>query len=169
MKQQREFWLAFSLGLILGCPAGTFAQSTGCAGREREAALPTDSKVYRDAMTLSGNLRKNGILVDCIMSSKMEATFDGQSGAVAYRSDRGSFEVLFLPKAETFDHLNIIEQTNGDRYSYRFNGHPQPWPANLIDSAHRIYFVKNRNTLFVVDDDATLAATLQRFVRSQQP
>jgi hypothetical protein len=97
----------------------------------------------------------------------MEATFEGQIGAAAYRSNQGSFEVLFLPQAGSFDRLTILEQRNGERYSYRFKGPPQPWPANLIDSAYRIYFIKNRNMLFVVDNDAGLAATLQKFAHSQ--
>ena len=97
----------------------------------------------------------------------MEGTFEGQSGAAVYRTVHGSFEVLFLPQTGTFDHLKIIEQHNGDRYLYRFQGPPQPWPANLIDSAFRIYFVKDWNLLFVVDDDAELAARLQKVVRSQ--
>jgi len=169
MRYNAKFRLALSLGLIAGiCPTGLFGQSTGCKGREQEAALPIDAKVYRDAVTLAKKLSKNGIIVNCVMSSTMEATFEGQNGAAAYRSNHGSFEVLFLPVAETFDHLEIVEQRNADRYSYRFKGHPQPWPANLIDSAYRIYFIKNRNTLFVVDGDADLAAMLQRLARSQQ-
>lgn len=169
MKHHGKFWFALSLGLVLGtCPFEMFGQSTGCTGRERQAVLPAEARAFRDAMTLTENLGKNGIVVNCVMNSTMEATFEDQTGAAAYRSNHGSFEVVFLPQTETFDHLEIIEQRNGDRYSYRFKGPPQPWPANLIDSAHRVYFVKNRNTLFVVEDNAELAAMLQKFVRSQQ-
>jgi hypothetical protein len=96
----------------------------------------------------------------------MVGTFDGQTGAALFRSDRGSFEVLFLPQPQTFDHLKIIERHDGGRYSYRFKGPPQPWPANLIDSAFRIFFIKNRNMLLVVENDAALAATLQEVARS---
>jgi hypothetical protein len=168
MKQHGEFWLWLSLGLlVLVCPAKVFGQSPGCSGREREAALRSDTQVYRDAMALSESLGKNGILVNCVMGSTMEATFEGQTGAAVYRSNHRSFEVLFLPQAESFDRLTIFEQRNGERYSYRFKGPPQPWPANLIDSAYRIHFIKNRNMLFVVDKDAGLAATLQEFVHSQ--
>jgi hypothetical protein len=168
MKQHGEFWLWFSLCLlVLVCPAEMFGQSTGCSGREREAALRSDAQVYRDAMALSESLGKNGIQVNCVLGSTMEATFEGQIGAAAYRSNHGSFEVLFLPQAGSFDRLTIFEQRKGERYSYRFKGPPQPWPANLIDSAYRIYFIKNRNMLFVVDNDAGLAANLQKFVHSQ--
>jgi hypothetical protein len=123
---------------------------------------------YRDAILLSETLSKNGILVKCILGSTMEGTFEGESGAAVYRTVDGSFEVLFLPQTRTFDRLKIIEQHNGDRYLYRFQGPPQPWPANLIDSSFRIYFVKDRNLLFAVDENAELAAILQKFVRSQR-
>ena len=130
-------------------------------------ALPSNSPVYRDAAVLSATLSKNGILVRCISGSPMEGTFEGQSGAAVYRTVHGSFQVLFLPQTRTFDRLKIIEQHNGDRYLYRFQGPPQPWPANLIDTAFPIYFVKDRNFLFVVDGDAELAAKLKKFVHSQ--
>jgi hypothetical protein len=99
--------------------------------------------------------------------SKMDGTFDGQDGAALYRTDHGDFEVLFLPQPKTFDRLRVIERRDGERYSYRFKGPPQPWPANLIDSAFRIYFIKNGNRLFVVDQNKELAATLGKLVHSE--
>jgi len=168
MKKHGEFWLPLSLGLILGfSPAVLFGQITGCAGREREEALPTDAGVYRDAMTLADKLGKNGIEVECVMGSTMGGSFEGQNGAAVYRTNRGSLDVLFLTPPGTFDRLRILEQRNGERYSYRFKGPPQPWPSNLIDSAYRIYFIKDRNMLFVVDD-VELAAMIQKLVRSRR-
>jgi hypothetical protein len=167
MKRHGEFWLGLSLGLVvLACPPALFSQNTDCAAQGLRA-LPSNSPVYGDAAVLSAKLSKDGILVKCISRSPMEGTFDGQSGAAVYRTVHGTFQVVFLPQTRTFDRLKIIEQHNGDRYSYRFQGPPQPWPANLIDTAFRIYFVKDRNLLFVVDDDAEMAARLQKFVRSQ--
>ena len=168
MKQHGECWLGLSLGLLLlACPPTLFSQNTDCTAHQLKAALPSNSPVYRDAVVLSETLRKNGILVECITGSPMEGTFEGQSGAAVYRTVHGSFEVLFLPQTRTFDHLKIIEQHNGDRYLYHFQGPPQPWPANLIDTAFRVYFVKDRNLLFVVDGNAELAARLQKVVSSQ--
>ena len=168
MTSRGEFWPWLSLGLLLLTgPAEAFGQSGGCSDREREATLPPAAPVYRDAMALSESLEKNGILVSCILSSTMEATFDGQAGAAAYHSNHGNFEVLFLPKKGSFDRLMIFEQRNGERYTYRFKGPPKPWPTDLIDSAYRIYFIKNRNMLFVVGDDAGLAARLQKLVPLQ--
>ena len=169
MTRHGECWLGLSLGLLLlACPPTLFSQNTGCTAQELKAALPSNTPVYRDAVVLSELLSKNGVLVKCILGSTMEGTFEDQRGAAVYRTVHGSFEVLFLPQTRTFDRLRIIEQHNGDRYLYRFQGPPQPWPANLIDSAFRIYFVKDRNLLFVVDENAELASILQKFVRSQR-
>jgi hypothetical protein len=167
MKRHGEFWLGLSLGLlVVACPPTLFSQNTDCAAQGLRA-LPSNSPVYRDAAVLSARLSKGGIVVKCISRSQMEGTFEGQSGAAVYRTVHGSFQVVFLPQTRTFDRLKIIEQHNGDRYLYRFQGPPRPWPANLIDTAFRIYFVKDRNLLFVVDDDAEMAARLQKFVGSQ--
>jgi len=169
MKRHEECWLGLSLGLLLlACSPTLFSQNTDCTAQELKAALPSNTPAYREAILLSETLSKNGILVKCILGSTMEGTFESESGAAVYRTVHGSFEVLFLPQTGTFDRLKIIEQHNGDRYLYRFQGPPQPWPANLIDSSFRIYFVKDRNLLFVVDENAELAAILQKFVRSQR-
>ncbi len=168
MKRHRECWLGLSLGLLLlAFPPTLFSQNTDCTAQELKAALPSNTPAYPDAVVLSETLSKNGILVKCISASKMEGTFEGQSGAAMYRTIHGSFEVLFLPRTQTFNRLKIIEQHNGDRYLYRLQGSPRPWPANRIDSAFRIYFVKDRNLLFVVDENAELAARLRKFVLSQ--
>jgi hypothetical protein len=167
LRKQGGFWLAHSLGLILGiCPVVLFGQIVGCTGREREEALPKDAKVYRDAMTLADKLDKNGVMVNCVMNSAMEGMFDGQSGAAVYRTSHGSFDVLLLAESKTFDSLKILEQRDGERYAYRFKGSPQPWPSNLIDSAYRIYFIKSGTILFVVDD-GELAAMIRKGLRPQ--
>lgn len=97
----------------------------------------------------------------------MEGTFEDQDDAALYRTDHGDFEVLFLPRPKTFDHLRVIEKRNRQRYTYRFEGPPQPWPANRIDSAFRIYFIKNGNMLFVVEANKRFAETLKEMVRSE--
>ena len=98
----------------------------------------------------------------------MEDTFDGQEGAAVYRTNHGSFEVCFLPPNRTFEQLTVAEQRKGGRsYSYRFTGPPQPWPANLIDSTFPIYFVKDRNLLFVVENNKPLAQMLEKIARTK--
>jgi len=154
--------------LLLGFPRNTSAQLSGCGPEEEQAALSSSEPFYRDAALLSKTLSRHGIGVKCIARSTMEGTFDGQEGAAVYRTDHGSFEVCFLPKNDTFERLKVTEQRKGgERYLYRFTGPPQPWPANLIDSAFPIYFVKDRNLLFVVENNRPLAQTLEKIVRAR--
>jgi hypothetical protein len=159
--------LSFAL-LLLAFPHNTLAERSPCGPKELQAALPSDYPSYRAAVSLSKTLSSHGIEVKCILRSTMENTFDGQEGAAVYRTDHGSFEVCFLPKNDTFQRLKVTEQRKGgERYLYRFKGPPQPWPANLIDSAFPIYFVKDHNLLFVVDSDKPLAQMLEKLVRSK--
>jgi hypothetical protein len=78
--------------------------------------------------------------------------FDGQEGAALYTTSVGEFESLFMAKPQNFDGLRVIERRSGRRYRYSFAGSPRPWPANLIDSAYRMYFVKHDNELIVALD-----------------
>jgi hypothetical protein len=162
MRLQRGFWPRVFVGLLtLVFSVGAVGQ-TRCSPEDLKASLPSDAPAYRDAIALSATLTKYGISVKCVLMSKMDGTFDGQDGSALYRTDHGDFDVLFLPQPKTFDQLTVIEQQEGWRYSYRFKGPPQPWPANLIDSAYRIYFIKNQNMLFVVDHNKELATNLAK-------
>jgi hypothetical protein len=187
MRQQRGFRPQLSIGLLLlAYPLGVVGQTARCGPEDLGASLPSNDQAYPDAIALSETLSTYGISVKCILTSTMNFTFDGQNGAATYRTDHGNFEVLFLPQPKTFDRLKVIERRHGERYSYRFKGPPQPWPANLIESvallvveplpaelvlqpktAFRIYFIKNRNVLFVVEVNKELAATLGKLVRSE--
>lgn len=162
MSHRARFWFSVSFALLfLVRPTGVLGQATPCNPEELKALLPSNAQVYPDAIALSGILEKNRISVRCILLSKMDGTFDGQEGAALYRTGQGDFEALFLPAAENFDSLKVIERQDGSRYSYSFVGPPRPWPANRIDSAFRMYFVKHQNVLFVLTDK-TLAATLEK-------
>lgn len=152
--------------LLLAPPRNMLAEMTPCGPAELQSALPSDVPFYHDAISLSKTLRRNGIGVKCILRSTMENTFDGQVGAAVYRTDQGTFEVCFLPEDGTFEGLKVNEERkDSERYLYRFTGPPQPWPANLIDSAFPIYFVKDRNLLFVVDSNKPLAQKLEKLTR----
>jgi hypothetical protein len=140
-------------------------QATPCNPEELKVSLPSNAQSHPDAIELSGILERNKISVRCILLSKMDGTFDGQEGAALYRTDHGDFEALFLPRPQNFERLKVIERQEGSRYSYSFVGPPRPWPANRIDAAFRMYFVKYQSVLFVVTDKA-LAATLERLPRS---
>jgi len=82
----------------------------------------------------------------------MVGTFEGQSGAALYKTNRGSFEALFLPNLRTFDGLQIVEREESGRHLYSFAGHPKPWPVNLIDASQPLYFIKTLNRLIVTQD-----------------
>jgi len=143
------------IGLVaVGLPdlaAGGNTQLAGCS----DVNSPTFSEseaAYPDAMNLAQTLINHHFTVTCVSPSKMTDTFEGQTGAAVYRTKEGEFEALFLPKPQTFDKLRVIERRDGQRYRYSFEGRPKPWPANLIDSAYRLYFVKHGNELIVAQD-----------------
>ena len=125
--------------------------TTGCTAVNWPALQPSDP-AYPDAVDLARALTDHSFIVQCIAPSTMTGTFEGQAGAVLYRTNRGSFDALFLPKPQNFDALQIVERRASGRYLYSFAGHPKPWPANLIDASSPIYFIKNLNRLIVAHD-----------------
>jgi hypothetical protein len=80
----------------------------------------------------------------------MESAFEGLEGAALYRTDRGDFEALFLPKAGTFANLAVTERGENGGYVYSFEGRPKPLGTNRLESPRRIYFVKRGNQFLVV-------------------
>jgi hypothetical protein len=52
-------------------------------------------------MELARYLIDHGFIVKCVLASKEQNQFDSQKGAELYRTDRGSFVVLFLRRAKT--------------------------------------------------------------------
>jgi hypothetical protein len=142
----------------------TAQQSDECRNKRGQAAW-VSSPVYNDANELSLKLTQSGFLVECIRRSKQEHLFEGQKGAAWFSTNRGTFEVWFLPEDETFASLEVIEQPqpNG-RYIYAFRGKPQI-PTSM-DSAKRIYFIKRGSVMFEVSGDSQLAASLERVLPS---
>jgi hypothetical protein len=149
--------------LTASMQSSLLAQSSECTGREVQVQLPSTDPVYVDAMELARYLIDHGFIVKCILASKEQNQFDGQKGAALYRTDRGSFVVLFLPRAKTFDAVEVVEQRRGARYLYSFRGTPRS-PTH-IDSSKLIYYIKFGNMLFDVWGDAELAAIIQAAVR----
>ena len=149
---------------ILGTalPATVLAQSPDpCKDLRAQQAWDAGmSPVYADASELADSLRDHGFVVECIRRSKWETLFMGQKGAAFYKTDRGAFDVWFLPKTQTFAALRIIEQPepNG-RYAYSFRGNPHI--PSKIDSRTRIWFIKHGNVLFAVFGDQELAAAIE--------
>jgi hypothetical protein len=159
---------AILLLLVTAFIQPSFAESSDCTGREAEAQLRSTDPFYADGMEVARDLIDHGFIVKCILTpSIFDGVFDGQSGAALYRTDKGEFNVLFLPKAETFDALQVIEQKQGERYVYTFRGAPtkhSPPDSPVRMYARKTYFINSRNLLFVVMDDADLAASIQAAV-----
>jgi hypothetical protein len=165
---------AILLLLVTAFIQPSFAQSSDCTGREAEAQPRSTDPLYADAMEVGRDLIDHGFIVKCILTpSIFDGTFDGQSGSALYRTDKGEFWVLFLPKAETFDALQIIEQKQGKTYVYTFRGTPTPHSpphSPFRMEARKTYFINSGNRLFVVMDDADLAASIEAAVsRSPNP
>ena len=118
-------------------------------------------------MELGRDLIDHGFIVKCVLApSYMDGIFDSQRGAALYRTNKGEFNVLFLPKGETFDAVQVVEQRQGEKYVYTFRGTPH---SSIRVEARKTYFVNSGNLLVVVMDDADLAASIQAAVDSRQP
>lgn len=141
--------VAVACSHTMGAQGGS--QTIGCTEVNWPALQPGDP-AYRDAMDLARTLADNGFTVQCVAPSTMVGTFEGQAGAALYKTNRGSFEALFLPDRRTFAGLQIVEREERGRHLYSFAGDPKPWPANLIDASRPLYFIKNVNRLIVSQD-----------------
>jgi len=67
--------------------------------------------------------------------------FEGQEGAANYQTDGGAFEALFLPKPETFNALEIVEQEETGGFIYSFRGSPRSLTGNW--EGRRVCFVRH--------------------------
>jgi carboxypeptidase family protein len=131
----------------------------GCTGQEQIAELQPTDPAYADATAVEDQLDGLGIMVRCTCASKWARLFRGEVGAAWFRSDDGIFEVLFLPKGQTFAHLKVLEHRDGDRYLTSFTG--KPYSAVHMDGSKPTYFVKRGNRLYSVWGDEKLAALLE--------
>jgi hypothetical protein len=141
------------------------AQGSECSTQDLLALLRPADPAYADAMELAQTLRNHGFAVQCVLQSKMVRLFEGQKGAALYRTNRGDFEALFLPKAQTFAVQPNEARKNG-RYIYSFSGSPHstggPW-----DSARPTFFVQHSNQ-FLTTWDKQLATELDKALTSTQ-
>src|SRR5271169_4559968 len=127
-------------GIPTPLPPTSAQSSSGCNAHDSPAQLLSTDAVYADATDLARTLNDLGLPVRCLLSSTMQHIFAGQKGAALYRTDDGSFEVLFLPKTDSFVSLQIVEQLENGRYIYSFRGTPRS--LTVIDSSKRDYFIK---------------------------
>ncbi|MBO0859970.1 MAG: hypothetical protein J2P21_16185 [Chloracidobacterium sp.] len=148
----------FCVALLLPPPSFPYGQSDKCSDLDLVAALqPTDKSSYSMAMELAQTLQARGFIIKCVLTSKMGGSFEELEGAALFRTNRGDFEALFLPKTKTFERLVIHERQVNSRYihfHYSFDGDPKPGPSTGIDSSRRWYFVKHAHMLLEMDDDA---------------
>jgi hypothetical protein len=147
--------------LIASTQSSLLAQSSDCTGKAAQAQLSSTDPVYVDAMDLARTLIDQGFIVKCVLGSKVQNLFEGQKGAAFYRTDQGSFDVVFLPKAETLDAVQVVEQSQGDLYLYSFRGTPHS-PGRM--EGKKTYFIRSANLLFLVWSDADLAESIQAAV-----
>jgi hypothetical protein len=158
--------LIFPAMLFLSPRATTgTAQGSECSTQDLLAVLRPADRAYADAMELAQTLRNHGFAVKCVLQSKMVSLFEGQKGAALYRTNRGDFEALFLPKAQTFAVQPNEVRKNG-RYIYSFAGSPHvtggPW-----DCARPTFFTQHANQFFTTEDKQ-LAAQLDKALTSTQ-
>lgn len=155
-----------STTIFLAPPSFQNTQSAKCDGRDLQAAIQSSEQVYSMAMELADRLQAKDFTIKCVLRSKMEGLFEGLQGAALFRTNKGDFEALFLPKHRTFEKLNVLERHDTGWYIYSFDGDPKPWPANRIESPRRMYFVKQAHILLSMSSD-TLAKDLHTAIIGQ--
>jgi len=155
---------AIVVSVVVPPSAQDSGQTTTCAALNWPT-LQSNNPAYPDALDLTRALTDRGLVVQCVAASKMTGMFEAQVGAALYKTNQGEFEALFVPKAQDFEGLQIIERQERGRYFYSFAGRPKPAPATLIDAARRTYFIKNLNRLVVADDQALAARLRSTLIR----
>jgi hypothetical protein len=160
------------LVLYAAMTARLSAQATDCndphASPEANASSQQQwengsSPVYADATELARILNERGFFVQCIRRSVGERFFQGQKGAAWFKTDRGIFEVWFLPKPENFTGLEIDQRRENGEYVYSFRGTPQI--SRTMESSKQIYFINYENLLFTVIGDEQLAASIRNLLQ----
>jgi hypothetical protein len=151
--------ICFSI-LCVVSPTFSSGQS-GCSGQDSRNHLPPSDPAYIDAMDFARTLTERGFAVQCILGSKWWNLFEGQEGAAYYRTVHGDFDVLFLPKPESWATLKIIEhrKKNGSIYWYSFRGTPHIFGRGSWEPGIR-YFIKHGNALVFAWRNKQLAASL---------
>jgi hypothetical protein len=158
----------FFLALCGVLQTGLSAQATDCNdpsvspeanGVAQQQWENRTSHVYDDATELANTLNERGFQVQCMRRSVEERLFKGQKGAAWVKTDRGIFEVWFLPMPETFAGLEVDERRENGRYVYSFRGTPRI--SQTIDSSKQSYFISYGNLLFHVWGDEQLAASIK--------
>jgi len=155
------------LGLTLAAAhAQTLAQFEPCA--HLAALIAPDNPAYADAMDLAKHLEEHGFIIHCIYPTKLGSFFSVTEGDVTrstvegeanFTTNYGAFDVIFMPKPQTFADFKITERRKGGGYLYRFTGIPKVAGGDKFnfESAYRNYFLKHDSYLFFLSDQTMLS------------
>jgi hypothetical protein len=169
MTTRSAIWF---LVLCAAAPVLVPAQASNCSAPhttpqanalEQQQWENGSSPVYADATELARTLNERGFVVECIRRSVEERLFKGQKGAAWFKTDRGIFEVWFLPKPESFAGLEINDQRKNGEYISSFRGTPRM--SVTMDGSKPSYFIKHGSVLFHVIGDEELAASIKNAFR----
>ena len=153
--------LRFLLLLLVVQVSFSSAKDDPCDPR---TLLPTTDPAYTEAMNLAEMLNRQGIQIRCVLLSKQAQMFEGQLGAALFRTGAGDFEVLFLPRSQSWDELKVVEQREPGGYAkYHFQGSPKysgTWEGQPL------YFFKHRNQ-FLHSFDQQVVTKLHDALRSE--
>jgi hypothetical protein len=152
------------LALYVASQAKLAAQTLECPAESSGALMQADYPAYRDATELARTLIGSGFIVKCITRSTFEG-ISGEKGAALYLTNYGDFDVIFLPRPQTFDALKVIERHKEWGYEYMFRGSPRP-ASRMSGRQQRTYFLKHSNQLFIVWDKQT-ATSLAKALNSR--
>jgi hypothetical protein len=163
MRSSSLFLLLPATLFLAARPASAATPGSECSAQDLRAELKTEDPSFSDAMELAQTLRNHGFAVKCVLQSKMVGLFEGQKGAALYRTDRGDFEGLFLPKTQTF-RVRPIEKRENGWYIYSFAGSPH-YTNGGWEGVDPSYFIQHAN-LLCVTSDKQLATTLDQALAS---
>lgn len=154
--------LLLAIALVAAPGVQLRAQSQECP--PSQVLLHADDPVSADAIELSRGLQAHGFLVQCIFPTKLGSIFmvndhgvvhSTIEGEACFVTDHGSFDVIFVPKPQTFADFKITEHRQGGGYLYRFSGSPRVHGGKKFKfgTAQRNYFLKHDNRLLIVSDE----------------
>jgi hypothetical protein len=135
------------------------ASPDGCSPREiRLGSLTASDPAYNSAMQLATILRNHGVVVQCVLRSKMAHFLPHQVGARLFRTDHGDFEALFRPEKRNFDDVHISGGPAKAGYAYLLKD-AQGRLLRAMEGGP-VFFLKDGNLLFISFQKQT-AATLK--------
>jgi hypothetical protein len=121
----------FGVTLLVALPAFLTAQSDKCSDSDLRAVLQPADQAYTMAAALAKSLRAHDFIIKRALRSKMDGAFEGQDSAALFRTNRGDFEAMFLPKQMSFEKLEVLERRENGWYFYSFEGDPKPLSGGI--------------------------------------